>query len=71
MVLLRKRCFFGSLAFISAFFGLILMNSTSAYGYLDVGDMAPDFTLFDVDNHLYSLSDYLGNVVYLAFTRSS
>ncbi len=36
-------------------------------GQLDVGEAAPDWTHFDLDGNAYSLSDYLGKVVVMAF----
>jgi hypothetical protein len=37
---------------------------------LRIGDPAPDFTLEDVNGDFYTLSDYLGKVVFLAFFAS-
>jgi len=36
-------------------------------GHLDIGEDAPDWTLFDLDGNGYTLSDYLGKVVVMAF----
>ncbi len=45
----------------------LLAQSDDNPNYLALGDPAPDFTLSDLDDNLHSLSDYLGQVVVLAF----
>ncbi|MBD3232672.1 MAG: redoxin domain-containing protein [candidate division Zixibacteria bacterium] len=44
--------------------------SANGSGLLEIGDPAPDFTYMALDSMEYSLSDYLGKIVVLAFFAS-
>ena len=43
----------------------VLLLSISVGFALEVGDQAPDFSLKSVDNEIYTLSHFQGNVIYL------
>ncbi|MEE8413457.1 MAG: TlpA disulfide reductase family protein [Dehalococcoidales bacterium] len=51
---------------VALLFLLANQNSTAAVG-LNKGDMAPDFTLTDLDGNQVSLSDFRGKTVFLNF----
>ncbi len=44
----------------------VLLTVSPGYA-LNVGEMAPDFTLQDTDGNWHTLSDYEGKVVFLFF----
>ena len=50
---------------------LLLAHAPQARGAIQVGDPAPDFALQDITGHTYTLSDYRGKAVLLAFIGHS
>ena len=44
----------------------VLSGGGTAFAGAEVGTIAPDFTLEGHDGNTYTLSDYLGEVVFLA-----
>jgi peroxiredoxin len=63
MASLKPIAFFAVVAAAALFFVLRKPEST----LVNVGDMAPDFTVKDPDGKEHKLSDYRGNVVFLNF----
>lgn len=60
------------MSFFKTFAALSIMVITAlpAYAAVKVGDVAPDFTLLDMDGTETKLSDYSGNIVVLEWTNA-
>ncbi len=50
---------------------LLLILPSVTYSQYVVGDSAADFSLYDLDGNLYTLSDFRGHVVLLNFFRTT
>ena len=68
-MLTTKKSFLSRL-FVSGLFLLLILSGCqggSAPSSVAVGEVAPDFTLVNMDGEMVSLSDYLGQVVVINF----
>ena len=56
------------ISFLFILLSLQLFGAAPKYPTLEIGAQAPDFTLKNIDDKMYSLSDYKGKVLVIIFT---
>ena len=71
MITMSKKAKYFFAAAVVVLVGVCALAPLTVEAQVEVGDLAPDFSLYDIDGQEHTLSDYLGNVVYLVFGRST